>query len=72
MKLSNSLKCRTKQYIETTWYVPGASILSIVTFTITTLSKMGLFATLRIRNTQHNSLECRYAECRYAGCHVLL
>ncbi len=29
---------------------------------------MGLFATLNIDDTQHNSMEWHYAKCRYAEC----
>ncbi len=42
----------------------GATTLSIMTFSITTLSIMGLVTTLAINDTQHNSIECHYAECR--------
>ncbi len=37
--------------------IKGAMALSIMT-----LSIMGLFATLRINDTQHNSIECHNAE----------
>jgi hypothetical protein len=40
----------------------------IIVFSITTLSIMGLVKTLRINDTQHNSIECHYAERCYAKC----
>jgi hypothetical protein len=42
------------------------------TFTITTLSIMGLFATLSINDIKHTSIECRDAEFRYAECQDFL
>ncbi len=60
----------------------GATTLSIMTHSITTLRKKGLYVTLRISDTQHNNIlplcsvvflfyfaECHYADCRYAECH---
>ncbi len=38
--------------------------IGATTFSITTLSIMGLVTTLSISDTQHNSIECHYAECR--------
>ncbi len=56
----------------------GATTLSITTFRITTLSIIGLFATLSISDAHFSNIErlyaecpvyyC-YAECRYADCH---
>jgi hypothetical protein len=34
-----------------------------ITLSILALSVMGLYATLSINDTQHNSIEYRYAEC---------
>jgi hypothetical protein len=46
----------------------GATTFSITTLYIMTLSIKGSFATLGMNNTQHTSIECRYAECCYAEC----
>ncbi len=45
------------------------------TFSIMTLSIMGLSVTVSIKDTQHNIIECYYAQCRYveylyADCHI--
>jgi hypothetical protein len=50
----------------------GAMSLSIPTLGIATLSTMGLFATLSINDTLHNSIECHYADCRIFYCVVML
>ncbi len=41
----------------------GFATLSITTFSIMTLSIIGLVTALSI-DIQHNSIECHYAECR--------
>ncbi len=61
----------------------GAMTLIITTFSIMTLSIMGLFVTLSINGTQHKwhaaqltisietlCIECHYAERYYAGCYI--
>ncbi len=58
-ELSSSFRCDQIQSSD-----GGATTLSITTFNITTLSKMGLFARLGINDTQHSSIVCHYAECR--------
>jgi len=40
----------------------GATTLNITTVSLTILGLTGLFATLGINDTQHNSFECLYAE----------
>jgi hypothetical protein len=45
-------------------------IYGIKTFSITTLSVMGLFPTLGINVIHHNNT-ANYVECRYAECHVI-
>jgi hypothetical protein len=45
---------------------------SITIFSMMTLGTRGLFVTLSINNTQHNSFYCLYAECRYAECSIFI
>jgi hypothetical protein len=50
----------------------GPCLGGATTHSITTLSKLGLFAALSINDTLHNGIESYYAECRYAEFHLLL
>ncbi len=40
-----------------------------MTFSIETLSIMGLFVTLSVNDTEFLYAECHFAECHYAECH---
>jgi hypothetical protein len=46
--------------------------LSMMTLSMMTLSTRGLFVTLSINDTRHNSFYCLYAECRYAECRIFI
>ncbi len=62
------LKLQTDSFLS--WWFPGATTLSITTFSITTLSAKGL-----VNDTQHDTQRNNallFAECRYAECRILL